>query len=46
MELVVDRICQELSLPRARVAAAVALLNEGLKAYEAHEEQMATAKPL
>lgn len=29
MELVVDRICQELSLPRVRVAAAVALLNEG-----------------
>ena len=29
MELVVDRICQELSLPRVRVAAVVALLNEG-----------------
>jgi uncharacterized protein len=29
VELVVDRICQELSLPRVRVAAAVALLNEG-----------------
>ncbi|MBK8793377.1 MAG: RNA-binding transcriptional accessory protein [Holophaga sp.] len=29
MELVVDRICQELSLPRHRVAAVVALLNEG-----------------
>jgi len=29
VELVVDRICQELSLPRARVAAVVALLNEG-----------------
>jgi uncharacterized protein len=29
VELVVDRICQELSLPRARVAAVVGLLNEG-----------------
>nr|WP_320131406.1 Tex-like N-terminal domain-containing protein [uncultured Holophaga sp.] len=29
MELVVDRICQELSLPRAGVAAVVGLLNEG-----------------
>jgi len=29
VELVVDRICQELSLPRHRVAAVVALLNEG-----------------
>ena len=29
VELVVDRICQELSLPRQRVAAVVALLNEG-----------------
>jgi uncharacterized protein len=29
VELVVDRICQELSLPRTRVAAVVALLNEG-----------------
>ncbi len=29
VELVVDRICQELSLPRVRVAAVVALLNEG-----------------
>jgi uncharacterized protein len=29
VELVVDRICQELSLPRAGVASVVALLNEG-----------------
>ncbi len=29
MELLVDRICQELTLPRAGVAAAAALLNEG-----------------
>jgi len=29
VELVVDRICQELSLPRAGVAAVVGLLNEG-----------------
>ncbi len=29
MDLVVDRICQELSLPRAGVTAIVALLNEG-----------------
>ena len=29
MELLVDRICQELSLPRAGVAAIAALLNEG-----------------
>ena len=29
MEMVVDRICQELSLPRAGVAAVMALLNEG-----------------
>ncbi|MCE1228656.1 MAG: helix-hairpin-helix domain-containing protein [Firmicutes bacterium] len=29
MELVVDRICQELALPRGGVAATVALLNEG-----------------
>lgn len=29
MELVVDRICQELDLPRAQVAATVGLLNEG-----------------
>ena len=29
MELLVDRICQELALPRAGVAAVAALLNEG-----------------
>ena len=29
MDLIVDRICQELSLPRAGVAAVTALLNEG-----------------
>src|SRR5512145_1974666 len=29
VELVVDRICQELSLPRSGVASVVALLNEG-----------------
>ncbi len=29
MELLVDRICQELSLPRAGVAAVTALINEG-----------------
>jgi uncharacterized protein len=29
VDLVVDRICQELSLPRAGVAAAIALLNQG-----------------
>jgi len=29
VDLVVDRICQELSLPRAGVASVVALLNEG-----------------
>ena len=29
MELLVDRICQELALPRAGVASVAALLNEG-----------------